>query len=171
MSEHAPSSANPIPATPPSRTLLSWSDVTIATDDLIASAQRTIDVFDQSLALQGWDTRARHDALRTAMIERRVQIRILLVDLRQVSSAMPRIMNLLKSHSHQMAILGTESASIPGSNFIVADRQQLIFRPNSVQSTGSLDFSNPYKSNTCVETFEVLWQQGGQRVFPEAFGL
>jgi len=168
MTDHeTASSATPVPP----RKLLSWHDVSVAIDELIASAQRSIDVFDQSLALQGWDTRARHDALRAAMVERRVQIRILLVDIRQLSSAMPRIINLLKSHGHQMVILGTESASIPGSNFIVADRQQLIFRPNSVQSTGVLDFANPYKSTACMQSFEVVWEQGGQRVFPEAFGL
>ena len=155
----------------PPRQLLSWRDVCIALDELIATTERTLDVFDQSLALQDWGTKARCEALKTAMMDRRVQVRMLLVDTRIVTSELPRLLQMLKTLGHQISILAAPEGTFPASNFVVADQQHLLFRPNSVRSMGSLHFHNPYKSMVYSQSFEVLWQQGGQRVFPEAFGL
>jgi hypothetical protein len=80
-------------------------------------------------------------------------------------------MQMLKSLGHQLSIMAAPEVAFPASNFVVADQQHLLFRPNSVRSTGSLFFHNSYKSIGYTETFEVIWQQGGRRVFPEAFGL
>ena len=160
-----------INATATHRAVLTWRDVSVAIDELIALSECTVDIFDQSLALQGWDSAARFDLLNHAIKARNVQVRILLVDTREVSSAMPRIVDLLRTHGHKVQITGSTARALPASNYIVADRQQLLFRPNSVQSVGTLDFYNPYKSTTYDQSFEVLWQQGGRRMFPEAFGL
>ena len=156
--------------TPP-RQLLSWRDVCIALDELIAKTDRTLDVFDQSLALQDWGTRARCDALKTAMMDRRVHVRMLIVDSKMVTGELPRLLQMLKSLGHQISIVAAPEGTFPASNFVVADQQHLLFRPNSVRSMGSLHFHNPYKSMVYSQSFEVLWQQGGQRVFAEAFGL
>ena len=154
-----------------SRALISWRDVALAVDELIATAQRSIDVFDQSLELQGWETRARSDALKAAMIERNVQVRMLVIAPGWVTTSLPRLMTLLKSHGHQLQIVAPGSSVNPNPNFIVADQQHLLFRPNSVRSPGTLHFNNSYKSMTYSKSFEVLWQQRGTQVFPEAFGL
>jgi hypothetical protein len=156
---------------PAPRALLSWNDVSAALDELVAKTQRTLDVFDQSLELQGWGTRARCEALQSAMSERNVQVRILLVRAQHAAHELPRLMNLLKTQGHHLRITEAAARTFPAANFVVADQQHLLFRPNSVHSQGSVDFANPYKSTTYSRSFEVLWQQGGQRVFPEAFGL
>lgn len=153
------------------RALVSWSDVSVALDEVIAKTERTLDVFDQSLALQEWGSKARCEALKVAMMERRVRVRMLIVDTHVVTVELPRLMQMLKTLGHQMEILAAPEGAFPTSNFVVADQQHLLFRPNSVQSTGSLHFHNSYKSMGCTSTFEVMWQLGGQRVFPEAFGL
>ena len=153
------------------RALISWRDVSAALDELIEKTQRTLDVFDQSLALQDWGTKARCEALMVAMRERRVRVRMLIVGTQTVSAELPRLMQLLKTLGHQMTIIAAPEGAFPASNFVVADQQHLLFRPNSVRSTGSLYFHNPYKSIGYTNTFEVIWQQGGRRVFPEAFGL
>ena len=155
----------------PPRQLLSWRDVCVALDELIATTERTLDVFDQSLALQDWGTKVRCEALKTAMMDRRVHVRMLLVDTRIVTGELPRLLQMLKTLGHQISIMAAPDATFPASNFVVADQQHLLFRPNSVRSMGSLHFHNPYKSMVYSQSFEVLWQQGGQRVFPEAFGL
>ena len=153
------------------RELTSWRDVSAALDELIAKTQRTLDVFDQSLALQHWGTRARCEALKVAMMQRRVRVRMLIVDTQMVTGALPRLMQMLKTLGHQMVIMAAPEGAFPAANFVVADQQHLLFRPNSVRSTGSLHFHNPYKSIGYAQTFEVIWQHGGRRVFPEAFGL
>ncbi len=161
---HAEANAN-------QRALISWRDVSAALDELIVKTQRTLDIFDQSLALQDWGTKARCEALKVAMIERRVRVRMLIVDTQIATAELPRLMQMLKTLGHQMSIMAAPEGAIPASNFVVADQQHLLFRPNSVRSTGSLYFHNPYKSTGYTHTFEVIWQQGGRRVFPEAFGL
>jgi prophage DNA circulation protein len=153
------------------RELISWRDVAQAIDEMVAGTTRTLDVFDQSLALQDWGSRARCDALNAAMTDRNVRIRILLVNAQHATAELPRLTQLLKTQGHRLLIMSTSERSIPAANFVVADRQQLLLRPNSVHSRGFVDFNNPYKSRSYSESFEVLWQLGGDRVFPEAFGL
>ena len=153
------------------RALISWRDVSVALDELIAKTERTLDVFDRSLALQDWGSKSRCEALKVAMLERRVRVRMLVVDTQMVTVELPRLMQMLKTLGHQMSIMAAPEGAFPASNFVVADQQHLLFRPNSVRSMGSLHFHNPYKSMGCTGTFEVMWQHGGQRVFPEAFGL
>ena len=153
------------------RALISWRDVSAALDELIAKTTRTLDVFDQSLALQDWGSKARCEALKVAMIARHVRVRMLLVDTQLVTAQLPRLLQILKTRGHQMSIMAAPEGAFPASNFVVADQQHLLFRPNSVRSMGSLFFHNPYKSIGYTQTFEVIWQQGGRRVFPEAFGL
>ena len=153
------------------QTLISWRDVSIAVDQLIVKTERTLDVFDQSLALQDWGGKARCEALKVAIMERRVRVRILLVDTQNVTAELPRLIQLLKTLGHRISIMEAPEGAFPASNFVVADQQHLLFRPNSVRSTSSLYFNNPYKSISYAQSFEVIWQHGGRRVFPEAFGL
>jgi hypothetical protein len=153
------------------RALISWTDVSTALDEIVTLTQRTLDIFDASLALQGWAARARCDSLARAMIERRVQVRILLADSRLACRELPRLINLLATQGHRFSVMEAAEGPLPASNFVVADQQHLLFRPNSVQSRGNVNFHNVYKSTAYSRSFEVLWQQGGQRVFPEAFGL
>jgi hypothetical protein len=153
------------------RTLISWNDVSLALDDLIAHATRTIDVFDHSLALQDWGSKARCEALQRAAFDRHVHVRILLVDLAYVTTQAPRLINLLKTLGHRIEIVGSDARGLPPSSFAVADRQHFLFRPDSVHSRGRLNLQSPAKSIPYANDFEVLWEQGGQRVFPEALGL
>ena len=154
-----------------SRPLISWLDVSRAVDEVVARCEKTLDVFDQTLTMQGWESRARCDALLVAMNERGVRVRMLLVDDTNARLAMPRLTNLLKTHGHRLTLMGVENPPQTAANYVVADRQHILFRPNSVQSRGSLNWHDPYKSTTYMGTFEVIWQQGGRRIFPEAFGL
>ena len=156
---------------PESRSLISWSDVSCALDEVVARCEKTLDVFDQALTLQGWESRARCGALLVAMNERNVRIRVMLCDDHVIRSGLPRLVNLLKTHGHQLQIMVAENPPQSAANYVVADRQHILFRPNSVQSRGSLNWHDPYKSTTYLSTFEVVWQQGGRRIFPEAFGL
>ena len=56
------------------RALISWRDVSAALDELIVKTERTLDIFDQSLALQDWGGKARCDALKVAVMERRARV-------------------------------------------------------------------------------------------------
>lgn len=153
------------------RTLISWNDVSIAINDLIARTERTLDVYDHSLSLQDWGSKGRCDALHDAMFNHHVHVRILLVDTHYVTTQAPRLVNLLKSMGHRMEIVRSQARSLPPSSFAVADRQHFLFRPDSVHSTGTLYFETPSKSIPYTDTFNVFWEQGGERVFPESLGL
>lgn len=153
------------------RSLISWNDVSIAINDLLARTERTLDVYDHSLELQDWGSKARCEALHDATFGRNVHVRILLVNTRYVSTQAPRLMNLLKTMGHRMEIVGSQARGLPPSSFVVADRQHFLFRPDSVHSAGTLYFETPSKSIPYTDTFHVLWEQGGDRVFPESLGL
>jgi hypothetical protein len=151
--------------------LLTWSDNVRAIDELIARANKTLDVFDRDLRLQNWETRARIDALKTAMHERGVRVRIALLSSNHLSSELPRLFNLLKTHGHRLSILESQMQPKPSHFFAVADRQHSIFRPILVQSGGLAFFENTEKSSIYSDNFKVIWEHGGTPEFPEAFGL
>lgn len=153
------------------RDLISWNDVSTALNDLIERTERSLDVFDHSLALQDWGSRARCDALKHVVLTHRAHIRVMLVDTQYVMTQAPRLINLLKTLGHRIEIVRSQARALPPCSFAVADRQHFLFRPNSVHSAGTLFLENPSKSIPYTDTFDVLWQQGGERVFPEALGL
>ncbi len=153
------------------RSLLSWADVSVALNDLIARAEPTLDVFDHSLELQEWGSKARCEALHHATFTHHVHVRIMLVNANYVTTQAPRLLNLLKTIGHRIEIVQSQARALPPCSFAVADRQHFLFRPNSVHSTGTLYFETPSKSIPYTDTFHVLWEQGGERVFPEALGL
>jgi hypothetical protein len=151
--------------------LLTWSDNARAIDEIIARANKTLDLFDDDLRFQDWETRVRIDALKAAMHERGVKVRIALCRNNHLLAKLPRLMNLLKTHGHRLAILESEMPSKPEHFFAVADRQHCIFRPVLVQPRGFVFFENAEKSSIYSDNFKVIWEHGGPRVFPEAFGL
>jgi len=165
------SGAMPLPTPNIFRSLLSWDDVSHALNELIERTEHTLDVFDHSLALQDWGSRARCEALQRAALVHHVNVRILVVDVHFVSTQVPRLLTLLKTIGHRVTILESDAHELPECSYAVADRQHFLFRPNSVQSQGILNFGNPAKSIGYANSFHVLWEQGGQRVFPEQLGL
>ena len=160
-----------VPDSRGARKLLTWDDVSTALDELVARSTRTLDVLDHSLNLQGWGSRARCEALHKAAVERHVRVRILVEDGHYVTTQAPRLTNLLKTLGHRIEIVVSDAHEFPANSWVVVDRQHFLFRPNSVHSNGSLEFENASKSVPYADTFQVLWEQGGQRVFPEATGL
>lgn len=151
--------------------LLTWADNASAINELIARSQRSLDVIDQDLSLQGWETVARADALRIAMQDRAVQIRLIVIDAKKVASLYPRVINLLKTHGHLFTVLQTRAHPKPTQFIAVADGQHSIFRPVLVRSHGFAYFDNSAKSIIYTHKVNVTWEFGGQRVFPEALGL
>ena len=170
-SDEDPSASQPLATPNDFRSLLSWDDVSHALNELIDRTSRTLDVFDHSLALQDWSSRARCEALQRAALAHHVHVRILVVDMHVVSTQAPRLLNLLKSIGHRVTIMESDAHELPECGYAVADRQHFLFRPISVQSPGTLNFGNPAKSMGYANSFHVLWEQGGRRVFPEQLGL
>lgn len=91
-----------------------------------------------------------------AILDRRGRVHILLVDTQIVTAELSRLMQLLKTLGHQMSIMAVPNGAFPVSNFVVADQQHLVFRPNSVQSTGTVYFHNLYKSTGYAHRCEVI---------------
>ncbi|TAG50175.1 MAG: hypothetical protein EAZ30_00245 [Betaproteobacteria bacterium] len=154
-----------------SQPLLTWRDVSDATDAVIARTNKTLDLFDRDLLLTGWQSLSRFKLLRDAIVQRSVTVRLMLCDTTTLRGDCPRVVSLLSTHAHKLSILGTRNQNSLNQSLVVADGQHLIFRPNMVQSSGSLEFENPSKSIVWITQFEVTWQQGGRKIFAEALGL
>jgi hypothetical protein len=153
------------------QTLLTWRDVSEATDAVIARTSKTLDLFDRDLLLTGWQSASRFTLLRDAIVRRNVTVRLMLCDTASLRGDCPRVVSLLSTHAHKLSILTTRNQNSLNQSFVVADGQHLIFRPNMVQSNGSLEFENRSKSIVWATQFEVTWQQGGRKMFAEALGL
>lgn len=95
----------------------------------------------------------------------------MLVDSHYAATQAPRLVNLLRTLGHRIEIVRSQAHPLPAYSFVVADRQHILFRTNSVHATGTLFLENPFKSISYSDTFHVLWEQGGELVFPEALGL
>ena len=170
-SEPHKSGTLPLPTANVFRSLLSWDDVSHALNELINRTERSLDVFDHSLALQAWGSRARCEALQRVALLHHVNVRILVVEAHFVSTQAPRLLHLLKSMGHRITIMASDAHELPECSYAVADRQHFLFRPDSVHSQGILNFGNPAKSMGYADSFHVLWEQGGGRIFPEQLGL
>lgn len=151
--------------------LLTWDQVSSALNVLIERSAHTIDIVDHNLAMQDWGSRARCDALQQAAYHRHVHVRILVAEGHYVQTQVPRLMTLLKTLGHRIEIVISQARDFPVTAYAVADRQHLLFRPVSVQSNGRLTLESSTKSIPYADEFNLLWEQGGERVFPEAFGL
>jgi hypothetical protein len=154
-----------------SRILATWSDCAVALDELIERSQRTLDIVDRDLRLQGWESLERAESLRRAMHERGVQVRMALCETNHLASELPRLFNLLKTHGHKLSIVRPEKRLQSIEFMAVADGQHSLFRPILVHSNGFAYFENRSKSTVYSANFKVLWEQGGRRLFPESFGL
>ncbi|MCS6997304.1 MAG: hypothetical protein NZ533_10225 [Casimicrobiaceae bacterium] len=142
-----------------------------ALDVLISRSQRSLCVLDLDLRLQGWERKARIEALRQSIVERSVRVRILVADLRYLESHLARLAQLAADRSGHIEIVESDRTHELSTAFAVADGQHGLVRPDPLRSRGLAWFENLYKSNTYEEIFESFWNSGGRRYFPETLGL
>ena len=148
-------------------------DYESAIDRVIDTAQHTLHIFDDNLTNGGYASLKRHDALN-AFLRKSGKNRLIVVlhDTEHVSAYCPRIMNLLKMHSHAMAIHKTmEHARFARDPFVVADDLLYVHRFHRDGARSLLAINDPAGARQIEERFQQLLEASHPAVFATTLGL
>jgi hypothetical protein len=148
-------------------------DYESAIDRVIDAAQNTLHIFDGDLASGGYASLKRYDALNTFLRKSdKNRLIIILHETEHVSAYCPRIMNLLKTHSHVMAIHKTmEHARIANDPFVVADDLHYVHRFHRDGARSLLALNDPAGARQIEERFQQLLEASHPAVFATTLGL
>lgn len=148
-------------------------DYESAIDRVIDAAQNTLHIFDGDLASGGYASLKRYDALN-AFLRKSDKNRLIIIlhETEHVSAYCPRIMNLLKTHSHVMAIHKTmEHARIANDPFVVADDLHYVHRFHRDGARSLLALNDPAGARQIEERFQQLLEASHPAVFATTLGL
>ena len=153
------STSNESPPEPRTAELDTVVAQTAAVDELIALARRQIRVFDQDLSQTGWNSAARADRLAAFLREvRGRRVDIIVHDTRYLASACPRMVNLLRTYGHAMAIHQTgDEAKIATDPLVIVDGVHYLHRFHYEQPRAALGISQPELAQPLANRFEEIW--------------
>ena len=156
-----------------SRLLTSWSDHDNAFREILARAERSIDVFDKDLQRLPFEAREQAEILRKFLVvDDRRRLRIVLRDPEPFRRNSPRLMRLLADYPQRMQVqeCSPQLASLSDSMLIVDGQHALIrFHQDNVRSKRLDDDSNecqPYS-----QRFAEILREGGEQISATTLGL
>jgi hypothetical protein len=153
------STSNESPPEPRTVELDTVGAQTAAVDELIALARHQIRVFDQDLSQTGWNSAARADRLAAFLRDvRGRRVDIIVHDTRYLASACPRMVNLLRTYGHAMAIHQTgDEAKIATDPLVIVDGVHYLHRFHYEQPRAALGISQPELAQPLANRFEEIW--------------
>lgn len=163
----------PPPGLPREERLDSIAALTRAQDDVIALAQRRINVFDVDLAWGGWNTAARCDALSSYL--RRTpgaRLDIIVHDTRWIEATGARLSALLLRHAEAIKIYRTGAAARAARDpLVIVDDTHFVHRHHIDRPHGTLSIGSPERAKALVERFDEIWETGEPGVAGDVLGL
>lgn len=144
-----------------------------AIDHLILAARRRIDIFDRDLVGAGFNDPARSEALRRFLLMHRDNcLRIVLHDTAQLARREPRLINLLRQHSHAISIHETErEARTLYDGIMVADERHYVHRFHFDRARGTWGLDCPERAGALSRRFEEIWQASRPALAATTLGL
>ncbi len=130
-----------------------------AIDELLSVATREICIFDRDLRELEFETRSRAEALERFLTgSRDRKIRIILHDLDHLLRYSPRMMKLLKLHSHACDVRQTpDSLRHLADSFLLNDNMNGVIRFHADYFRGKKLLNNPGEISDWQKRFEDLW--------------
>ena len=144
----------------------------IALDQLMATAQHSIRIYDRDLQTGDFNSKARYAHLHDFCLAggaRRIEI--LLEDTAYVQNRCPRLMTLLRDFSHVIEIRQTEPDSERPDGFALGDRSAVLKRFDKDAMHGQLDPDDAASAAMLHQQFDLLWQRAAARVAATTLGL
>jgi hypothetical protein len=144
-----------------------------AIDEVIGHAERTLHIFDTDLASGGYGTARRAETLRTFLMKSRAnRLVIVLHETEHLTGRCPRLMNLLKLHSHAIAILQThEHGRIAGDPIVIADEVHYVHRFHADGARALQALDDHAGARQLEERFGQLRETAAPAVFAFTLGL
>ncbi len=144
-----------------------------AIDELIGLARSKLQVFDIDLSGGGWNSAARADLL--AVFLRRMphtHVDLIVHDTRWIEQSCPRLLPLLKSHSHAMTLYRTgpeaRSAMDP---LVIADGRHFLHRFHIDHPRAALGIEQLHEAKPLVARFDEIWATGEPGLGGSVLGL
>ncbi len=144
-----------------------------AIDEVIARAERTLHLFDIDLKYGGYSSLKRFEGLRDFLLKGRGnRIVMVLHETDFLTARCPRLMNLLRTHSHSIAINKThEHARVAGDPFVVADEAHYVHRFHHDDARSLQALHDHAGARQLEERFGQLLAASHPAVFATTLGL
>lgn len=145
----------------------------VAIDTVIASAEHTLHVFDVDLTTGGYNTAKRSEALRAFLMKNRANRLVLVLhETDYLTRQCPRLMQLLKLHSHAISVLQThEHGRVASDPMVIADALHYVHRFHSDSAGALLALHDPAGGHQLEERFGQLQEASAPAVFADTLGL
>ncbi len=160
--------------TAPQRTLLTTrQEYLAAADQLLATAERELLVFDPDLVMLDFNSPPRIEMLRRLLAaNRNHRVRIALHDVAHVNTRCSRLLGLISIFPAGLVIQCTQGeASRAQDCFVIADHNNLVRRPAAAQSRGVLLLDDPTETHAMRDRFEQIWESSYIAVSATKTGL
>ena len=145
----------------------------IALDQLMATAEHSIRIYDRDLPTGDFNSKARYERLHDFCLAggaRRIEI--LLDDTAYVQNRCPRLMTLLRDFSHVIEIRQIEPDSErPDYGFALGDRSAVLKRFDMDAMHGQFDPDDAANAAMLHQQFDLLWQRAAGSVSTTTLGL
>ena len=144
-----------------------------AIDEVIATAQKSLAIFDYSLGGRGFGDPARIEKLRHFLLAGRAhRIRIALHEPELLERHEPRLINLLRQFPAAIAIHRTVGqARIATDPFIVADDHSVWHLLHHEQHRAVVALHSPQDASPLRDRFEEIWELTEPAVSSSTLGL
>ena len=159
-------------ATPQHTPLLGNAEYEAALDTALAKAQHSIRIFEHTLG-RGYNSPQRFELLRRFLLaSRRNRLQIVAHEPQTIDRNCPRILNLLRLHSHSISIHETHSnAKSVYDPFTVVDDHSFVHRFHFDEMRGLLALDDPIGTHVLAERFEEIWEASPPPVSATTIGL
>jgi hypothetical protein len=144
-----------------------------AIDDVIAVAQRTIRVFDISLASRGFNAPARAERLREFFVAGRAhRLLVALHETDGLEREAPRLLTLLRQFPMSIEIHRTVAQARNAMDpFVLADDHSVWHQQHAQQPRAIVAIHSPVDASPLAQRFEEIWHLSEPAVSATTLGL
>ena len=155
------------------RLIASRAEFAAALDEVIGRTERSLRIFDPTLAGYGFNTAARDEQLRTFLLKRRSnRVMIAVHDTSAITQGAPRLMRLLRQFSHAIAIHQTNDAIRNLEDvLVISDDLHCVRRPHHAHPKGVVYLDDPVETREWLNRFNAIWEQSTPAVSATTIGL
>ena len=155
------------------RLIASRAEFSAALDEVIGRTERSLRIFDPTLAGHGFNTAARDEQLRTFLLKRRSnRVMIAVHDTSAITQGAPRLMRLLRQFSHAIMIHQTNDAIRNLEDvLVISDDLHCVRRPHHAHPKGVVYLDDPVETREWLNRFNAIWEQSTPAVSATTIGL
>jgi hypothetical protein len=173
VSDATPAAPQPSESKASYRQISGIAESNTAIGEVIAAAQRTIRIFDFTLMNRGFNSPARHDALRHLLVTGRAhRILIALHEPEHLERECPRLLMLLRQFPMSIEIHRTlGQAQEARDPFVVADDHSVWHQLHYEQPRALVAVRSPADAMPIAQRFDEIWDLSEPAISATTLGL